>query len=361
MSAATAEEATTGTRTARRDPVLRLGRGRVVVSTRVRRRTLLTGVVVALLLMVTAAYSMTLGSFEVPLPDLVATVLGRGDGSYDVVVRTLRLPRLLAGMGAGAALALSGALLQSLVRNPLVAPDIVGITNGAALTAVVLIIVAGTPVLVPVGAGVGALATAGLLFLLAWRRGISGARLVLIGIGVQAIAQALTTLLLVRSSIEQVAPAVLWLTGTLHGRTWQHVGWVTIGVAVLLPLALVLAPRLRTLALGDDAATALGLHADRSRVVLLLVAAAAAAVAVAVAGPVPFVALVVPHVARLLLGPTTGGVLVVCALLGALLVVVSDALAQHAFPVGLPVGVVTALVGAPYFLFLLHRSNRGAA
>ncbi|MTV25017.1 iron ABC transporter permease [Nitriliruptoraceae bacterium ZYF776] len=167
--------------------------------------------------------------------------------------------------------------------------------------------------------------------------------------------------MLVRSPIEQVAPAVLWLTGTLHGRTWQHVTWAAIGLGVLLPLALALAPQLRVLALGDDAARALGLRADRSRTLLLVVSASSAAVAVAVAGPVGFVALVVPHVARLLLGPTTGGVLVVATLLGSLLVVVSDLLAQHAFPVSLPVGVVTALVGAPYFLFLLHRSNRGTA
>jgi iron complex transport system permease protein len=288
-----------------------------------------------------------------------ATTLWFGSGDHDFIVRTLRLPRLLAAVGVGLALAMSGAIFQALVRNPLVAPDIVGVMSGASLVAVVLIVVTGVPGLVPVGALVGALATTAAVYVLTWRGGITGNRLVLVGIGVNALLVALTTFIIVRFPVEQIAPAILWTTGTLYARTWTHVGWLATGLTLLVPAALALVPRLRALELGDATSTALGNRTERTRGLLLAVGAGLAAVAVAVGGPIGFVALMVPHAVRMVLGPLSGGVLVVTGLVGALLVVASDSLAQHALPVSLPVGVVTAAVGAPYFLFLLHRTNRG--
>jgi iron complex transport system permease protein len=255
---------------------------------------------------------------------------------------------------------MSGAIFQSLLRNPLVAPDIVGVVSGAALAAVVLIVVYRTPSVVPLGAALGALAATVLLYALTWRGGITGDRLVLVGIALHALLTALTTLVLVRFPVEQVSAAVVWLTGTLYGTGWQQVRWLGAGLLVLVPVALALMPWLRVLEVGSDLAAALGARTQLARATLLLVAASLAAVGVAAAGAVGFVALVVPHIARLLLGPLTGGVLVVTGLLGALLVLLSDLIAQHLFsPVSLPVGVVTAAVGAPYFLFLLARTHRG--
>lgn len=315
-----------------------------------------TGVIAALF-----TWGMTLGDVDVPLPEVLAASLGLGTGEHDFVVRTLRLPRALAALGVGTALAASGAIFQSLVRNPLVAPDIIGVMSGASLVAVTLIVVSGSPAVVPVGALLGALAATALVYALTWRGGISGNRLVLVGIAVNAVLVALTTLMLVRFPVEQIAPAVLWLTGTLYARTWEHVGWLVVGLAVLLPAALALLSRLRMLQLGDDTAAGLGVRPEASRAALLAVGAALAAVAVAVAGPVVFVALVVPHAVRMLLGPLTGGVLVVTGLFGAALVLASDLVAEHLFsPISLPVGVVTAAVGAPYFLFLMFRSNRSS-
>ena len=333
------------------------------MSLRVRPRVVVVGLVAGVLALAAAAWTMTLGDFPVPLSQVVATTVGLGSGEYDFVVRTLRLPRTLAAAGVGVALGTSGAIFQGLVRNPLVAPDIIGVTTGASVAAV-SVIVTGAPVaLLPIAAFGGAVVTAALIYMLTWRGGITGNRLVLVGIGVNAVMAALTTFLIVRFPIDQVAQAVLWQTGTLYGRTWEHVVWVGLGLAVLLPLAGMLMSRLRAIQLGDDAATALGTRVEWSRAALLVVGSGLAAIAVAVAGPVGFVALMVPHVARMLLGPLTGGVLVVAGVIGAVVVLTSDLIAQHAFsPVSLPVGVVTAAVGAPYFLFLLYRSNaRNAA
>lgn len=331
---------------------------RPAVSMRIRPRVLITAGIATVLALVLAAWTMTLGDFPVPLDQLVATTFGFGTGEYDFVVRTLRLPRTLAAAGVGVALGISGAIFQGLVRNPLVAPDIIGVMTGASVAAVALIVTGGPLGLLPVAAFSGAVVTTGLVYALTWRRGITGNRLVLVGIGVNAIMAALTTFLIVRFPIERVAPAVLWQTGTLYGRSWQHVTWIGIGLLALLPAAGALMPRLRAVQLGDDLATALGTHVERARAGLLVVGAGLAAVAVAVAGPVGFVALMVPHVARMLLGPLTGGVLLVAGVIGAVVVLTSDLIAQHAFsPISLPVGVVTAAVGAPYFLFLLYRTN----
>jgi iron complex transport system permease protein len=333
---------------------------RAGVSFRWRPRVVVVGLVFTALALATSVWTMVLGEFPVPPRDVAATVIGLGTGEFDFVVRTLRLPRTLTALLVGVALATSGAIFQGLVRNPLVAPDIIGVMSGASLAAVALIVVRGPLGLLPFAAFGGAVATALLVYVLTWRKGITGGRLVLVGIGANAVLAALTTFLLVRFPIEQVAPAVLWMTGTLHARTWRHVTWIGVGVAILLPLALVLLRRLRALQLGDETARSLGMGVESSRAGLLIVGSGLAAVAVAVAGPVGFVALMVPHAVRLLVGPLTAGTLLVTGAAGAFLVVASDLVAQHAFsPVSIPVGVVTAAIGAPYFLYLLHRSNRG--
>lgn len=334
-------------------------RRRLGLSTRVELRTAgLVGVVTTLGLAV-AVLTMTLGEFPVPFVDVVTTTLGLGDGEFDFVVRTLRLPRTLAAIGVGVALATSGAIFQGLVRNPLVAPDIIGVNAGASLAAVFMIVTGGPSALIPAAALAGALATTAAVYGLTWREGISGNRLVLVGIGINAVLAALTTLLIVRYPIEQVSSAVLWLTGTLYARDWGHVAAIAVGLAVLVPTALALMPQLRVVQLGDDSARALGARVELIRTGLLVVGAALAASAVAIAGPVGFVALMTPHVARMLAGPLTGGVLLLSGSLGALLVLTSDLIAQHAFsPISLPVGVVTAAVGAPYFLYLLYRRHR---
>jgi iron complex transport system permease protein len=219
-------------------------------------------------------------------------------------------------------------------------------------------IVTGQPAaLLPLAAFAGALVTAGAIYLLAWKRGVDTDRLILVGIGVGAAVVAGVTFLTVRFPIEIVRPAEFWLMGSLNGSTWRDVVTLLSAAAVLVPSALLLARPLRTMQLGDDVTRGLGVPLERLRLGLIVVGCGLAAVSVAIAGPIAFVALMVPHVARMLAGPVSGGVVLFTATLGALFLVGADAIAQHGLPVSLPVGSITAAVGAPYFLFLLYRSH----
>jgi iron complex transport system permease protein len=329
------------------------------MSARVSVRTLGLISVAGGLVGLATTWALTLGDFPLSVGEVVDALVGGATGPADFIVRTLRMPRVLVGVGVGFALAASGAIFQGLVRNPLVSPDIIGVNAGASLAAVFFIVTRGPAALLPVAAFAGALIAALSVYVLAWRKGITGARLVLVGIGINAIATAGTTFLIVRFPIEVVSSAELWLSGTLYARGWEHVRYIALALALLLPAALALASRLRTLQLGDEVARALGVSPEPARGALLVAGSGLAAAAVAAAGPIAFVALIVPHIARMLVGPFTSGVLVLSGLLGAVLVIGSDLVAQHAFaPVTLPAGVVTAALGAPYFMFLLYRTHR---
>lgn len=305
------------------------------------------------------AWSLTLGVYPLPLTTLAEIIHGSLAPVEAMVLMEFRLPPTIAAVLVGFALGLSGCLFQGLVRNPLVAPDIIGINAGAGLAAVALIATGTALGLVPLAAIAGALGTALAIYLLAWKAGISGNRLVLVGIAINAILAALTSFLIVRFPVESVTPALVWLAGSLSRVEWTLVGWLIITLLISTPLALMLLRRLQVLQLGDDSARALGLVVERDRGLLLLIGTCLAGAAVAVAGPVAFVALVAPHIARLLSGPLTRGVLLLSGLIGALLLLASEIVARHAMaPLTLPVGLITAATGAPVFLYLLYRENR---
>ncbi len=324
---------------------------------RVRSRPLLLSGIGIMLIVVVGAFGMTLGSFPLPIADVVNGVLGIGSRDADFIVRTLRLPRVLAAVLVGAALALAGTIFQGLVRNPLVSPDIIGVNAGATLVAVAWIVTGQPGALLPLIAFAGAVGAAALVYTLTWQGGVSGSRLILVGIGVNALFSAGTTLLIVRYPIDRVSSAVLWATGTVYGADWLDVIVLVVTLAILGTVAGALMWSLRVLQLGDATARSLGLPLERTRLGLVLVGCALSAVAVSVAGPVGFVAFMVPHVGRMLAGPMTGGVLLLTGVLGGLLLLGADLIGQHALPVSLPVGVVTAALGAPYFLYLLYRTN----
>jgi iron complex transport system permease protein len=332
---------------------------RVGWSTRVHLRAV---VVTAVLLAATFAvlcWSLTVGDFPVPLGDVLSTLAGSGSEDSDFVVRTLRLPRALTAVLVGAGAGLSGAILQRLVRNPLASPDIIGINAGAATAAVFVIVVwNGTVLQITFGALAGAALASAAAYLLAYRGGVSGYRFVLVGIGLTYLLVAVTNYLLTRAQIFEAQRATVWLVGNLNGRTWDHVRYVTIALAVLVPATLVLARSLRLLELGDEAARGLGARVERSRAALVVVVVALAGTGTAAAGPIWFVPLVAPQIARRLVGARSLGLLPAAAC-GALLLAVSDLVARRAFaPTELPVGVVTGVLGAPYLLYLLARSNK---
>ncbi|MGW1319942.1 FecCD family ABC transporter permease [Streptomyces sp. NPDC002426] len=307
--------------------------------------------------------SIGIGDFPIGLSRVIATILGRGEQVDEFVIMDLRMPRALAGLLVGIALGVSGAITQSVARNPLASPDILGITGGASATAVFLVTVSGgaaTAVVSTVGlsaaALVGGLGTGLLVYFLAWRRGVDGFRLILIGISVTAVMEAITTWLLTKADIRDVARAQVWLVGALDNRSWDEVRVVFWCTLVLMVVVAAVAFQFKPLHLGDEVAAGLGVRFSGVRAVLLLCAVLLAAAAVSAAGPVPFVALVAPQVAmRLVRYPTPP--LVASGLVGALLLIGADLTARSALPVTLPVGVVTAAIGGPFLVYLLVRAN----
>lgn len=302
------------------------------------------------------------GEYPIAPPDVVRAMLGieTGDGNYSFIVNTLRLPRALVALLVGAALAISGAILQGLTRNELAAPDIIGINAGAGLAAVTLIValpsVSGA--LVPPAAFGGALAVAVLLYVIAWRGESSPVRLILIGVGLSAVAASLTTVMITFGEINQVSRALVWLTGSVYGRTWEQIWHLLPWLIIFVPVALFYSRHLNAMGLGDEVAKGLGVRVEPVRGVLVLASVALAASAVATAGTMSFVGLIAPHIARRLVGPSHGGLLPVSAVAGAALVVLADLLGRTLFaPIEIPCGIVTAAVGAPFFLYLLYRSR----
>jgi iron complex transport system permease protein len=324
---------------------------------RLNIRVLVFTLIGLICLLVLATWAISLGSFRISFLDVVRSVIGEGSKQNDFIVRALRLPRVICATLVGAALALSGAIFQGLIRNPLVSPDIIGINAGAGLVAVYWIVSGKDQALLPAAAFAGALLTAAAIYVLTWRGGIAGNRLVLVGIGVGAILTAATTFLLVRYPLERIISAQVWMSGSVYGSDWEDVRVLLVGLLVLAPPAIGLTWTLRVVQLGDDVSRSVGLPLERTRLALIVTGCGLAALAVAVAGPVAFVALMAPHIARMLTGPLSGSVMLFTAVVGALVVLGADTIGQHLLPVSLPVGVVTAAVGAPYFLFLLYRSN----
>ncbi|GAA2314428.1 iron chelate uptake ABC transporter family permease subunit [Streptomyces hawaiiensis] len=307
--------------------------------------------------------SIGVGDFPIGLPQVIRTLLGRGEQVDEFVIMDLRMPRALAGLVVGIALGVSGAITQSIARNPLASPDVLGITTGASAVAVFLVTVSGgaaAAVTETVGLSAAALAgglgTGLLVYFLAWRRGIDGFRLILIGISVSAVMEAVTTWLLVTADIRDVAQAQAWLVGSLDDRSWGEVEVALWGTLVLLVVVAAVAFQFKPMHFGDEVAAGLGVRYAAVRAVLLLCAVLLAGVAVSAAGPVPFVALVAPQVAmRLARCPTPP--MLASGLVGALLLIGSDLVARAVLPVSLPVGVVTAAIGGPFLVYLLVRAN----
>jgi iron complex transport system permease protein len=321
-------------------------------------RTRIVSLVLALALVVVFALSLAVGDFTVPLGDLPGILLGNGTGGGAYVVTELRLPRAVTGLLVGVAFGLAGALFQRLLRNPLASPDVIGVTQGASAAAVLCIVLLGVSGAVVSAAALGgALVTGTVIYLLARRGGVSGYRLVLIGVGVGAVLTSVVSYLMTWADVTLAQQALVWLTGNLNGRGWDHVVPLAIALVVLVPAALVLSRALTGLQLGDDTAAGLGLRVERTRLLLLVVATAFAAFATAAAGPVAFVAFVANPIATRLTGGARTG-LVPPALTGALVTLLGDFAAQHLLGSQLPVGVVTGAVGAPYLLLLLATANR---
>lgn len=340
-------------------PTAVIHRGRAA---RLRRHRLVL-LAVALVLLGVVVLALGLGDVRLGPAEVVAALLGQGDPSAQFVLLRLRLPRVVVGLLAGAGFGLAGAVFQTVLRNPLASPDILGISGGASAAAVTAILILGWDGIAVSAAGmVGAAAVATLIAALAWRGGLAGQRFILVGIAVAMLVQAVLGYLLTRADVRDVGQALVWMVGSTASVRWPEIAVVAALYVLLVPALAIAGRPQRLLQLGDEAATGLGVRVDRTRLTVIALAVALVAVATAVVGPIAFVAFLSAPIARRLLH-TGDPALAVSATVGALVVVAADVVGQHLVPgVRVPVGIVTALVGAPYLLWLLGgaRGSRRA-
>ncbi|MDR2045334.1 MAG: iron chelate uptake ABC transporter family permease subunit [Clostridium sp.] len=331
---------------------IRLGRRK----RRLRRRT--ASAALGALVLTLAVLSLVLGKTIYPFRDMIRALSGEEIRGVTFAVHTLRLPRMLAGTLTGIALGISGTSFQTMLRNSLASPDVIGVTSGAGAAAVFCILVLRwSGPAVSAAAVIAGLAVAALIFLTSGGGSFGGGRMILIGIGIGAMLNAFVSYLLMKASDYDVPAALRWLSGSLNGVRMKELPPIAIAVAVLGPAAALLGDRLRVMELGEEAATALGVPVRRTRLLLTLCAVGLAAFAATVTGPVAFVAFLSGPIAARLAGSGRAGALP-SALTGAALVLGADLLGQFAFETRFPVGVITGILGAPYLIFLLIGSNR---
>lgn len=322
---------------------------------------IIVALVLLLLVCAFATYAMTLGKFNISLLQVVDAILGTGQGDVkDRIVLNIRLPKIMTGIFVGAALGISGAVFQSVSRNALGSPDVIGFTTGAATGAIAQIVLFDQGALeVALAAIIGGILTAIIVYLLAVKSGIVGGyRLILTGIGIGAILSALNSLMLVKGNLDNAMMANLWLAGSLHARTWMHVYPVLIGLMLLLPIVLVLKRGLSMIEMGDDIATQLGVRVERVRLSMIFAAVLLAAFATGAAGPIAFIALAAPQLVSLLRHSRALSIFS-SALMGALLVLTADIFIHWLpFEASVPIGMMTGIIGGIYLIWLLTRSRQ---
>jgi iron complex transport system permease protein len=316
------------------------------------RRSALVGAALVAACAVVGIFALGTGDYPVSPDGVLRALLGAGTPAAEYIVVDLRLPRVLTALAVGAAFGVSGAIFQSLTRNPLGSPDVIGFTAGASVGALIMIIVVGGGLTqIALGAVGGGAVAAAAVYLLTYRRGTHSYRLVIIGVAVQALLTSLSTYLLVRANLLDAQRASLWIMGSLNARGWAHAALAGGALALLLPVVLALHGRTLMLEMGDETARALGVPVERVRLALIAAAVTLAAAGTAAAGPIAFVALAAPQLARRLTR-ATGPNLLPSAAMGAALLLASDLVAQRV-PTPLPVGVVTACLGGAYLIWLL--------
>ncbi|UFJ39447.1 iron ABC transporter permease [Brevibacillus humidisoli] len=305
---------------------------------------------------------LSVGSTMIHPIDVIKHLFGLGSGEHAFTIDTLRLPRMLLSLLVGAALGVSGLILQSIIRNPLASPDVIGVTGGASAAAVFFLSYMASERASSSWLPLAALAGAGLvsliIYLLAWKKGVTPMRIVLVGIGMAAAMGALTTFMIVLGPIATTMKAYIWLTGSVYGASWEKVYAMLPWLLVFAPLALFFTRAVHVQELGDQVAFGLGARVQLQRCGLLFIGVALAGSAVAYAGGVGFIGLIAPHIARKLIGRSFAGLVPISAVIGGLIMALADIVARTAFlPLDIPAGVFTAGIGAPFFIYLLYKNR----
>ncbi len=327
------------------------------------RRFLKILVILSVITLMAMVISIGYGEYPLTPLDVIKTILGlpTANSDYGFIINSLRLPRVLVAFLVGVGLAIAGTITQGITRNPLAAPEIIGVNAGATFATVSLIVLLpNVPIsLLPFAAFGGALVIALLIYFMAWQGGSSPIRLILVGVGFDLIVSALTDIMITFGEIDSVSQALVWLAGSVYGRTWTQVWALLPWIIVFSGLALLLARELDILNLGDEIALSLGSQVEWQRGLLLLTSVALAGAAMATAGAVSFVGLMTPHLARQLVGASHQELIPIAAIMGGMLVVIADLLGRVMFaPLELPCGIITAAVGAPYFVYLLIKNRQ---
>lgn len=332
------------------------------ISFSVNKHSLLILLILLIITFLAMVMNIAYGEYPIDILSVIQTLLriDTNNPDYNFVIYNLRLPRMLTACFVGMSLAISGAIMQGITRNPLADTSIIGINAGASLAAVIVIVLFPT---LPAGsltliAFVGALVTALLIYLLAFERGTNPIRLILIGVGITAAIKAATNILITFGNIHDVSKALVWLTGSVHGRTWDQVVYLLPWLILFIPLALINSSQLNILSLGDEISKSLGMKLEWQRSLLILISSALAGAAVATAGDIGFVGLISPHIARQLIKANYHELLPISAIIGVILVLISDFSGRVLFsPLEIPCGVITAILGTPYFIFLLIKNR----
>lgn len=322
--------------------------------------------VLFVVLVLAALVSTGMGQMAIHPLNVLKALFGYGSEMEQLVITSFRLPRIVLAILAGAALAVSGAILQGIIRNPLASPDIIGIAGGASVAVVTFFALFSDRSnsltvsihWLPLAAFIGAFFIGFLVYVLAWKEGVSPLRLVLIGIGLAAAMKALTTLMMILGPIYRATEANIWITGSVHAANWREVLTLLPWVLVMGMIALFRTRHLNVQELGDEVGRGLGSAIQKERLILLILSTSLAGGAVAFAGGIGFVGLMAPHMARRLVGSAYGVLIPASALIGALIVLLADLAARTLFaPLEVPAGVFTAAIGAPYFIYLLFRQR----
>lgn len=323
-----------------------------------RRRWLLVTVTLAALACALGSAMLLLGNTIYPVSVVIRTLLGDSVGGADFAVNTIRLPRMLAGLFAGFAFGIAGYTFQTMLRNPLANPNVIGITSGSSAAAVFCITVLhASGAIVSAASVIAGLATVTVMYVLSRGRAFSIGRLILIGIGIQAMLDALISYLILVSAQQDIPAALRWLTGSLNGSQMHELPPLVIAVLICAPVIIVLGKSLSVLELGEQTASSLGVSTDKTRIALIVSSVCVIAIATATTGPIAFVSFLAGPIAKRLAGAGFSNV-IPAGLVGVNLVLAADLLGQFAFEVRYPAGIITGLLGAPYLIYLLIRMNR---
>ncbi|MCT2535497.1 iron ABC transporter permease [Aquibacillus koreensis] len=328
------------------------------------RRTLLVAIILMMGMLGTLLINLNLGVVAISPIEVMKTLIGQGTENNSMVLFHFRLPRIVIALLIGAAMAISGAILQSITHNELADPGIIGINAGAGFAVVLYIYLfqgAGASTtsvfLLPLTALAGSMLAAILIYAISWKNGITPIRLILVGIGINSAFAALIIMFQLKMDPNDFTRATVWLSGNIAGTDWTYVLALLPWVLLLIPLAIYQSNMLNTLHLGDDIAKGLGTNVERHRLFLLFIAVALAGSSVAVGGGIAFIGLITPHLSKKLVGTNHASFLPITALMGAFILLLSDTIGRNILsPSEIPVGLIVSLVGGSYFIYLLMKS-----